>query len=619
VVPYKRYMTVLTPGERLGAYVIVRMLGEGAMGLVYEARHEVLGRRAAIKVLRPELAQHPQVAPRFLQEARAANLVAHENVVGIFDFGETAGGAPYFVMEYLDGETLGARLRRGRLALTDLAHVFGQILLALEAAHRQGIVHRDLKPANVFLLPRATDPLFVKVLDFGVAKLEGEGLHTKTGMVLGTPVYMSPEQISGQRAGPRSDLFSVGVMLYEAATGELPFGGPTMESLAYAITSEAPPPPSSKSDVPRAFDDLVMTALAKDPAKRFADARAMLEALEALIPKKGAKPAAPRRRRSRVPLVAAAVLVLGGAGAVAAVMTLKPVPPASPDAATAAPTTSTGAAEILRAAVTSPDLGEAADAVAAIALAGGPRAAELLYPALDSVPELRRQAALALGRMEVPEAAARIRASLDKSSDRLRVELATVLAQLGSRDVVAILERGLDQPGTRLTAALGLVAAGRKDAGEPVLADVVESSPLGRDDWLRAAEGLLQLGDADARQLLRQELTQADAARAVAAAAILARAKDEVGRGFLERVVADASFSRRGEAAFALARLGDRRALAFVPIGLASAAAEDRRLAAAVAGALPDPAHRAALLKMMAGDADRRARLAAAAALLSYP
>ncbi len=612
-------MTVLTPGERLGAYVIVRMLGEGAMGLVYEARHDVLGRHAAIKVLRPELAQHPQVAPRFLQEARAANMVAHENVVGIFDFGETPGGAPYFVMEYLEGETLGARLRRGRLALSDLVHVFAQILLALEAAHRQGIVHRDLKPANVFLLVRATDPLFVKVLDFGVAKLEGDAVRTKTGMVLGTPVYMSPEQISGHKAGPRSDLFSVGVMLYEAATGELPFGGPTMESLAVAITSGAPPPPSSKCDVPRAFDDVVMTALAKDPAKRFADARAMLEALEALLPRKAGPQPPRRRRRSRAPLLAGLALVVVAAGATAALVSTKSAQPSAPDAAPAVAPAPSGAGDKLRAAVTSPDLGEAGDAVAAIALAGGTRAAAFLYPALDGVPELRRQAALALARIGVPEAAAHIRASLDKSSDRLRVELAAVLAQLGSRDVVAILERGLDQPGTRLTAALGLVAAGRKDAGEPVLADVVENAPLGRDDWLRAAEGLLQLGDADARQLLRQELTQPDAGRAVAAAAALARAKDEGGRGFLERVVDDAAFSRRGEAALALARLGDRRALGFVPAGLASAAAEDRRLAAAVAGALPDPAHRAALVKMMAEDADRRARLSAAAALLSFP
>jgi HEAT repeat protein/tRNA A-37 threonylcarbamoyl transferase component Bud32 len=610
-------MTVLAPGERLGAYAIVRMLGEGAMGLVFEARHEVLGRRAAIKVLRPELAQHPQVAPRFLQEARAANLVAHDNVVGIFDFGELPGGVPYFVMEYLEGETLGGRLRRGRLALSDLVHVFAQILRALEAAHRQGIVHRDLKPANVFLLARAADPLFVKVLDFGVAKLEGDAVLTKTGMVLGTPVYMSPEQISGQKAGPRSDLFSLGVMLYEAATGELPFGGPTMESLAVAITAQTPPPPSAKADVPRAFDDIVMTALAKDPARRFADARAMLEALEALLPQH--KPAAPKARRwSRAPAVVVAAAVVGGAIA-AGLLATRSSPPAAPDAAPAAVApAATGADERLRAAVTSPDLGEAADAVAAIGLAGGARAAAFLYPALDGVPELRRQAALALARIGVPEAAPHIRASLDKSSDRLRVELAQALAQLGSRDVVAILERGLDQPGTRLAAALGLVAAGRRDAGEPVLADVVAHAPPGRDDWLRAAEGLVQLGDDDARKLLREELTQPDAGRAVAAAAVLARAKDEVGRGYLDRVVADASFARRGEAALALARLGDRAALAFVPAGLASAAAEDRRLAAAVVGALPEPAHRGALVKMMADDGDRRARLAAAAALLSY-
>jgi HEAT repeat protein len=266
--------------------------------------------------------------------------------------------------------------------------------------------------------------------------------------------------------------------------------------------------------------------------------------------------------------------------------------------------------------VTSPDLAEAADAVAAISLAGGPHSAAFLYPALARVPELRRQAALALARIRVPEAAAKIRDSFGESGSRLRVELAAVLAELGNKEVLSVLERGLDEPGTRLPAALGLLAAGKKEAAENVLTDVLDNAPRGRDDWLRAAEGLLSLGDDDARAMLREELTQPEAARTVAAAGILARAGDDQGRGTLERLAADPGFSRRGEAALALARLGDKRALGFVPDGLKGAAPEDRRHAAAVVGTLPDPSFRAALAKMMTDDGDRKARLCAAVALV---
>ncbi|HEX3763418.1 MAG TPA: serine/threonine-protein kinase, partial [Kofleriaceae bacterium] len=222
-------VAILPAGTRIGAYRVERMLGEGGMGFVYEATHQMLGRRSAIKLLRPELAGHAHLATRFLNEARAVNLIDHQNIVNIYDYGDGLAGSVYFVMEFLDGETLDELMRRRRpMALPLVLHVFGQIARALAAAHDKQIVHRDLKPANVYVIAREDNPYFVKLLDFGIAQLRGAGAVpglTLAGSVLGTPQYMSPEQVSGGAVDARSDVWAMGVMLYRAATGHAPFTG----------------------------------------------------------------------------------------------------------------------------------------------------------------------------------------------------------------------------------------------------------------------------------------------------------------------------------------------------------------------------------------------------------
>jgi serine/threonine-protein kinase len=610
--------------ERLGAYRIVGMIGEGAMGVVYEGRHDILGRRVAIKTLRPELARNPQVAPRFLREARAATRVTHENIVTIYDQGTAPDGGAYIVMELLEGETLADRLRRGPLGVPELAHVFGQILRALAEAHAAGVVHRDLKPPNVYLTRRGDDALFVKLLDFGVARLSAELTAQKLttpGMLIGTPAYMSPEQIFGKPVDLRSDLFSVGVMLYEAAVGVVPFGGANMGELAANITRSEPPPPRLRApELPQGLEAVILRALAKDPAARFPSAAAMFDALRAATRRlTGARDVEPRPRATPPParwrrwaIAVGAAAALAGAGAAVARLRRAP-PPAAPAAAPAAPRFDGAAA--LRAAIASPDAAEAADAVAALAAVGGAATAPLLYPALDGPPELRRQAARALEALALPEAAPRIRRTLDASGPRLRVELAAILAALGDREVLPILRRGADEPGSRLAAALGLVAAGERAAAQPMLAEIAAAAPRGRGEWREATAALAGLGAAGAADALAEELALADGERAVAAAALLAARGDERGTGFLRRVVEDAGFARRGEAALALARVGDRAAQVFVAPGLASADPEERRLAAAVAGRLS--AERAALETLAAGDPDRRVRLTAAAALVT--
>ena len=277
-------------GQTIGSYRVTRELGEGGMGCVYLAEHTLIGRKAAVKVLNPDIASDPEVVSRFFTEARAVNDIRHPNIVEVTDFGRF--GVYYcIVMEYLEGETLAARL--GRVRVVDepgVVRVMKQCTSALGAAHEQGLVHRDIKPENIFLRAHPDYPDFVKLLDFGIAKLltadESVGHKTKTGSVLGTPSYMSPEQCLGEAAlDIRSDVYSLGVVIYQMLTGQLPFTADTLGRLIVCHVNEPPVPPSViNPGVSRAMNDLVLRALAKRPKDRFQSARDMRDALERLLP-----------------------------------------------------------------------------------------------------------------------------------------------------------------------------------------------------------------------------------------------------------------------------------------------------------------------------------------------
>jgi serine/threonine protein kinase len=272
-------------GQTLGSFRVLSLLGEGGMGRVYLAEHVLIGRRAAIKVLAAEIADNEDFISRFFTEARAVNDIRHPNIVEVTDFG-TFGKVPYIVMELLDGETLEERL--GRVCMLDAAsaaRVVAQVAAAVGAGHDHGMVHRDLKPANIFLRNHPDYPDFVKVLDFGIAKLVAQDRnvqhHTEMGALIGTPAYMSPEQCLGDtHLDHRSDIYSLGVVLYQMLTGRLPFTAATAGRLIMSHVQETPPPPQSiNPDISASTSAIVLRAMAKKPDQRFSSMREFREAI----------------------------------------------------------------------------------------------------------------------------------------------------------------------------------------------------------------------------------------------------------------------------------------------------------------------------------------------------
>ncbi|XXF79535.1 protein kinase [Myxococcaceae bacterium GXIMD 01537] len=282
-------------GTQLGSFRLVRRLGRGGMGTVYLGEHISIGSRVAVKVLHGHLSAYPELVQRFYVEARAVNLIGHENIVGIFDL-NAATPRPYLIMEYLEGEPLSARVG-APLPAASWVPLLAQVCEALQATHQRGIVHRDLKPDNVFLVKRAGGPDFVKVLDFGIAKLTagGVGPVTQAGVIVGTPEYMSPEQALGGQVDGRADLYALGVIAYQLATGQLPFTEEAAAGLLLAHTSRPPPPPRAVCpDVSPVMERVILRALAKTPAERFEHAHALRAALEAaLVEEKRAGPSRP--------------------------------------------------------------------------------------------------------------------------------------------------------------------------------------------------------------------------------------------------------------------------------------------------------------------------------------
>ena len=270
-------------GQQIGRYVIIEEIGRGAMGTVYQGYDPKIDRIVALKTIRKDrLAESRDVedlVSRFQKEVQAAGKLVHPNIIVIYDTGEDEETA-YLAMEYLEGDTLEDTIQKGiRFSLEKVIDIMDQICHGLEYTHRQGIVHRDLKPSNIMLVKGER----VKITDFGISKAVGALTSplTQAGVFLGTPSYMSPEQIAGNKIDGRSDLFSLGIILYQLLTGEKPFVGNTISTLLYNIVNKDPNPPSQiDSTIPSPYDEVIAKALAKDPNKRYQTAKDFLEDLK---------------------------------------------------------------------------------------------------------------------------------------------------------------------------------------------------------------------------------------------------------------------------------------------------------------------------------------------------
>ena len=333
-------------------YHVVKKLGEGGMGQVYLAEHVKMGRRSAIKVMNPSMVHDPDAVARFNREASNASRITHPNVCAIYDFGETPDGLIYLAMEFIEGEPLTDLLERsGALPLPQAVNIFVQTAEALQAAHDLGIVHRDLKPDNIMLTRRKGGADVVKVVDFGIAKaVSGDQAGqkvTKTGLVVGTPEFMSPEQLSGDAVDGRSDLYSLALVFYRMLTGKLPFEATTVqETMIKRLTDEPAKLAEVRPDLsfPAGLQPVLDTALARTPAERYqtvakfaadivavagrptasslphthapADTESKTQLLDTPRVSDKRPPApAPPKRRSLVPVIAGVVVLLGAGGA----------------------------------------------------------------------------------------------------------------------------------------------------------------------------------------------------------------------------------------------------------------------------------------------------------------
>ena len=342
-------------------YHVVKKLGEGGMGQVYLAEHVKMGRRSAIKVMNPSMVHDPDAVARFNREAANASRITHPNVCAIYDFGETPEGLIYLAMEFIEGEPLTNVLTRDRaLPLERAAGIFLQVAEALQAAHDLSLVHRDLKPDNIMLTRARDGSDVVKVVDFGIAKVVGKDDSqkvTKTGLVMGTPEFMSPEQLSGDRLDGRSDVYSLALVLFKMLTGTLPFEGATVQdTMIKRLTDEPASLADARPDLrfPPGLQATIDAALARRPADRYQSAAKFADDVAAVLgaprggraspmplpptrpnaeapadrlrrPTPRASPATRTKRRSRLPIVAGGVAVLGAAGAVLALRSGKKV------------------------------------------------------------------------------------------------------------------------------------------------------------------------------------------------------------------------------------------------------------------------------------------------------
>ncbi|MFC1565316.1 serine/threonine protein kinase, partial [candidate division KSB1 bacterium] len=266
-------------GETIAHYKILEKLGEGGMGVVYKAEDTKLKRTVALKFLSSEMTKDPTAKERFIQEARAASALDHQNICTIHEVGESGDGATYIAMAYYEGGTLKEKIDSGPLRIDEALTIAIQAAEGLQEAHEKGVIHRDIKPANIMI----TDKGQVKIMDFGLAKSIAGSMVTKAGTTLGTIGFMSPEQSRGDAVDKRTDIWSLGVLLYNMLTGQMPFKGEYEHAIIYSIMNTEPEPPTAlRTGIPMELEQYISKCLAKDPAERYPSAEALIVDLRLL-------------------------------------------------------------------------------------------------------------------------------------------------------------------------------------------------------------------------------------------------------------------------------------------------------------------------------------------------
>ncbi|HNN98033.1 MAG TPA: protein kinase, partial [Pseudomonadota bacterium] len=547
---------VLKVGQLVGNFRIVSKIGQGGMGAVYAAVHRQIGRRAAVKVLHGPLAKTSDYAQRFLNEARAVNILRHPNLVEIFDFGQLPDGTLYIIMEFLEGESLRAKLRRTRkLSETQATELARQMAQALDSAHQKGIIHRDLKPENVMLVSDAVRPTEdrVKILDFGIAKVnqqsapqkqsaapkgeDGEDFQTAIGTSMGTPKYMAPEQYAdASKVDGKADVFALGVMLYEMVAGQVPFPKTSLSAFHQ--------PPKPIAEVEASVSPKLATLIHRMLTPKPLDRPGMREVLELLTPPATevmvAVPApAPPTRWGRLIFLSALIAASIMAAGIYIGRTRSPQPPPPVDAP------------------------EEADFLIDVA---GPKARALgvLYQGLRSADAtMRGQAALMLGLSRDVTQRSSIATLLKDTNPMVQAQAAEALGQLGSTDahsdLLALLD-GNSPPAVRVTVA-GALARLAHPRGKQVLHELLQDPS--ESIRITAMLLLLEVGDTQSAEPLRAALKNPSLPDKIAWSILrrLAQIGDaEAQQQLTARMAGDGFTDRRITAAGSLAALGDERA-----------------------------------------------------------
>jgi eukaryotic-like serine/threonine-protein kinase len=659
-------------GQELCGYTIRRKLAEGGMGVVYEGEHRMIGRLGAIKVLRLELSRAEHMVERFYQEARAVNSIRHENIVDIYDFGRDPYGRVFFVMEYLEGEPLSGRLRRGPLTWPEAFPILDQTLRALKAAHDKGFIHRDLKPDNIWL-KYVDGRIQVKLLDFGIAKLVG-GDHpgealTQIGSMIGTPHYMSPEQINSARdIDHRADIYALGVIIYEMFAGAPPFVGDTLQAIMTGHLFQPPPRLSSLPGLaaPASIADIVDRMLRKDASQRYqsvvdvlADlhdiANHRLPANAATLYPQAAQPAAPvagapPRGGSRLLFAITGGLVAAGIGiaviatsssessapsaqAPAASTPAPAIPHAPPPSEPAAPVDKplddnavrSDAQTTLRSSLQQTEPVVRRQGSDALGKIGDQPSIPALTELTERDPDLdvRGHAADALGTLGAAAAAPLLTRLEAAAPEPLKVWYASALARIGdkaARKRLLAHARSKDLP-ISLKAALALAEVslpGDRKAIDALRALATREAELNEVEPYAGARILTRLAalrHADARKALYATLEHHDEGARLAAAEGLAKLGDDAGRKVLQDVVANQASPNRLVAAVAQIALGEYDGFDLITDNLDATDPRTRQLAARGLGEVGERKSLPALIAL-ATDRDWTVRIAAAVAIV---